>query len=342
VTDLWEGLPEPEVRDDEVVMDTEWSGRMATMVRRAIDATMGESDRSKWAESNHLGVSDIGTCHEYVRRMILGVPWVDEQDNFAAAFVGTAVGDLTERAVKDLLVDDVEIQRKVVAHLRVRGYELDLPGTADIVLTENGLLDVKTKDGLGVVRRTGITLQQKFQLVIYTAALIQEGVLELTDTGPMIGCAFIDRSGREPDPFVFGFRYTGALLDEALAWIDDVIYAIENDEVAQKDPPRSWCFACCPYASDCRGGDTDVEGLLMDPEVVEAARMYRECLDAAKAIDKDKKSAASVLANVTGSTGEFTVRHINVGASTFTVNKAAHTRIDVKPVKAAAPKRKAE
>lgn len=324
---------EAESTASEVVIDTEWSGRMAGMVRRAIDAAMGESDRSKWAESNHLGVSDIGTCHEYVRRMIVGVPWVDQQEDFHSAFVGTAVGEGTERAMKRLYGDAVEIQRKVVAHLRVRGYELDLPGTADIVLTENGLLDVKTKDGLGVVRRLGLTVQQVFQLVLYTAALIQEGALELTDDGPMIGCVFIDRSGREPDPFCLGFRYTTELLDEALDWIGDVVYAIENDEVAQKDPPRSWCFACCPYASDCRGGDTDVEGLLMDPEIVEAARVYRDSLDIIKAAEKDKKSAASVLDGVTGSTGEYTVRWIDIGPSQFTVNKQAHKRIDVKPVR---------
>lgn len=309
--------------------DALWSGGMASLLRRAIDASMNESDRSKWAESNHLGVSDIGTCHEYVRRMILGLPWVDEQDNFAAAFVGTAVGELAERAMA-AISDEVEVQRKVVVHLKVRGYELDLPGTADIILDKRALLDVKTKDGLGVVRRTGPTQQQVFQVVLYAAALIQEGVL---DEDPMVGLAFIDRSGREPDPYVFGFRYTDALLQEAIDWIDDVIYAIENGETAKKDPPRAWCFACCPYASDCRGGDTDVEGLLMDPEVVEAARMYRESLDIIKAAEKDKRSAVSVLENVTGSTGEYTVRWINVGESHRDYTVRAHQRIDVKPVR---------
>lgn len=322
-------LPAP-VDATEVVLEPEWSGKAATMLRRAIDSSMNESDRSKWAESGHLGVSDIGTCHEYVRRMILGIPWVDVQDNFAAAFVGTAVGNHVEQAAKALYPEDFEIQRKVVVHLTVRGYNLDLPGTADIILTQEGLLDVKTKDGLGVVRRTGPSLQQKFQVVLYAAALIAEGVLP---ENPMVGLAFVDRSGREPDPFVFGFQWTQALLDEAIAWIDDVIYAIENDEVAQKDPPRSWCFECCPYASDCRGGDTDVEGLLMSPEIVEAARVYRESLDIIKAAEKDKKSAASVLDGISGSTGEFTVRWIDVGESHRDYTVRAHRRIDVKPVR---------
>jgi hypothetical protein len=111
-----------------------------------------------------------------------------------------------------------------------------------------------------------------------------------------------------------------------------VIYAIENHEVSQKDPPRSWCFATCPYASDCRGGDTDVEGLLLDPEVVEAARVYKEATATIAAAKKDQKSALSVLDGVQGSTGEWMVRWIDIGASTFTVNRQASKRIDIRPV----------
>jgi hypothetical protein len=322
--------PAEELAPAEVVMDPQWSGDVATMLRRAIDASMNESDRSKWAESNHLGVSDIGTCHEYVRRMIIGVPWVDEQENFAAAFVGTAVGNAAEQAMVTAFGEAVQVQRKVTVHLTVRGYELDLPGTADIIVHDDGLIDVKTKDGLGVVRRVGLTKQQVFQLVLYAAALIQEGVLDAENL--MLACAFIDRSGREPDPYVYGFAYTEALLQEAMDWIGDVIYAIENDEVAQKDPPRPFCFATCPYASDCRGGDTDVEGLLMDPEIVEAARVYKEANAIIAAAAKDKKSALSVLDGVAGNTGEYMVRWIDIDASTFTVNKKAHRRIDIRPV----------
>lgn len=316
---------------DDLVIDREWSGRIAGMVRRAIDSSMNESDRSKWAESNHLGVSDIGTCHEYVRRMILGIPWTDEQENFAAAFVGTAVGNHVEQAMAALYGPDiVEIQRKVVVHLTVRGYQLDLPGTADIILTQDGLIDVKTKDGLGVVRRSGLTQQQVFQLVLYTAALIQEGTLA---PDPMVGCAFIDRSGREPDPYVLGFRYTERLLQDAIDWIGDVIYAIDNDEVAQKDPPRPWCFAACPYASDCRGGDTDVEGLLTDPVIQDAVAIYTESGALIRQAEKDKKSALSVLEGITGSTGTHTVRWIEIGASDVAFTRSAHKRIDIRPIK---------
>jgi hypothetical protein len=326
---------EPTVEDlpteaADVVLDPDWSGQMATRIRRAIDASMNESDRSKWAESNHLGVSDIGTCHEYVRRMILGLPWVDEQDDFAAAFVGTAVGDHVERSMRAVFGDEVEIQRKVTVHLRVRGYELDLPGTADIIVNKDGLLDVKTKDGLGVVRRSGLTQQQVFQLVLYAAALIQEGVLP---ENPMVGCAFVDRSGREPDPYVFGFRYSQALLDDAIAWLDDVIYAIENGETARKDPPRAWCFKCCPYASDCRGGDTDVEGLLDDGIIRNAVDVYTESNVIIRQAEKDKKSALSILEGISGSTGTHTVRWIDIGPSEVAFTRAGYKRIDIRPIK---------
>lgn len=314
----------------QVEREPTWSARVAGMVRQAIDSSMNESDRSKWAESNHLGVSDIGTCHEYVRRMILGVPWSDEQEDFAAAFVGTAVGDLAERAMARLFGDKVQIQRKVIVTLDVRSYQFALPGTADIILLDDGLIDVKTKDGLGVVMRTGPSLQQKFQLVLYAKALIDEGVLT---EDAMIGNAFIDRSGRDPQPYVYGFRYSPALLQEAINWLDDVVYAIDNDEVAEKDPPRAWCFKCCPYATDCRGNDTDVEGLLMDPEIVDAIEVYREANETIRAAEKDKRSAVSVLEGITGSTGKFTLRWIDIGPSEVAFTRAGYKRIDIRPVR---------
>lgn len=324
-------FPAPEnVAPSEVVMDPEWSASAATTLRRAIDASMKESDRSKWAESNHLGISDIGHCREYVRRMIAGVPWVDEQEDFAAAFIGTAVGAYVEKAVAAAMAE-ASTQMKVTLDLDIRGYKVSLPGTADVMLDRKSMIDVKTKDGLGVVRRSGPTLQQVFQVTLYATALIQAGVL---DEDCHVGLAFIDRSGREPDPFVYGWRYDARVLDDIRSWLDDVIYALENDETASKDQPRNVCFAVCPYASDCRGMDTDVTGVLRDPEVVAAARVYRETTDAIRALEKDQKSAVSVLRGKAGQTGEFTVRWINVPAGYVEgYERRAYERIDVRRTK---------
>lgn len=325
-------MPTPDNIDPtEVVMDADWSGEMATRVRKAIDSSMRDSTRSRWASTNHIGISDIGTCREYVRRMMTGVPWTDEQDNYAAAFIGTAVGDFVERALLAADPESTVIQRKVVLSLKVRGYSLDLPGTADVILNRKAMIDAKTKDGLGVVRRSGPSLQQFFQVTLYAAALIDEGLL---DEDAYVGLAYIDRSGREPDPFVYGWKFDRRLLDAAVEWIDDVIYAIENKEAASKDQPRQWCFACCPYASDCRGGDSDVTGLITTPEVIDAARVYAEANAAIKALEKDKESAKSALRDMSGSTGEYSVRWVSVPPTTIeSYERSGYSKIDVRPIK---------
>src|SRR5690606_284410 len=139
-------------------------------VREAINLSMSQSERSIYAQENKIGVSDIGTCREYVRRTIVGEPWSDQQENFAAAFTGTAVGALAEIAAAKHIPGAVT-QYPVIVDLTVRGFSLSLPGHVDVFIS-NALADLeafgqpdevwdfKTKDGLGVVKRTGPDLQQ--------------------------------------------------------------------------------------------------------------------------------------------------------------------------------------
>lgn len=316
--------------------------QVAETVRDVINKSMSLSDRSMYARENKIGVSDIGTCREYVRRTIIGEPWSDEQDNFAAAFTGTAVGALAEHAAAKWL-PGAEVQVPVVVHLTVRGFELHLPGHADVMISREGLVkdeeedhdelwDFKTKDGLGVVRRTGPTLQQLFQVTMYAKALIDEG--RLRREGLILSLVFIDRSGAEAQPFVFSFAYTEDILDQCIEWIDDVIYAVENDEQASKDMPRNWCESSCPRVTACRGGDTDVSGLIDDPIVKEAVKVYLESGATIKAATKDKESAKSALVGVAGSTGEHIVRWVDVPETEIAATtRRGYSRIGITPIK---------
>lgn len=336
--------------------------QVAEIVRDAINKSMSMSDRSMYARDNKIGVSDIGTCREYVRRTIVGEPWSDEQDNFAAAFTGTAVGMLGEMAVAKY-IPGAEVQIPVVVHLTVRGFELHLPGHADVMISRadatllehhsacentgpdgmgcncgavknahDELWDFKTKDGLGVVKRTGPTLQQMFQVTMYAKALIDEG--RLRQEGLTLSLVFIDRSGAEPEPFVFSFAYDEQVLAACIEWIDDVIYAVENDEQASKDMPRNWCESSCPRVTACRGGDTDVSGLIEDPIVKEAVKVYLESGATIKAATKDKESAKSALVGVAGSTGEHIIRWVDVPETEIAATtRRGYSRIGITPIK---------
>lgn len=187
-----------------------------------------------------------------------------------------------------------------------------------------------TKSGLGVVRREGPSRQQVFQITLYAKALIDGGVLNDDCTVALI---FIDRSGDDPDPVVFAWQYDTTIVDEIIQWLDDVIYAVENGEEASKDQPRDWCFKACPYATSCRGFDTDVTGLVEDPTVLDAIEVYREANATIRAAEKDKKSAMSVLTGVAGSTGKDIVRWITIPGGYVGYDRAEYQRIDIRPIK---------
>src|SRR6187431_791621 len=126
------------------------------LLRYAIDSSMRDSPRSTYAAENKIGVSDIGGCREYVRRTIIDEPFTDEQENYAAAFIGTAIGAFAEQAMKGVYGDKVDTQVAVNVVLNIRGYVLNLPGHPDLV-TADTCVDFKTVDKLGVTRRTGPT-----------------------------------------------------------------------------------------------------------------------------------------------------------------------------------------
>ncbi len=299
--------------------------RIKALVDDTIRIAMTQSARSRQAADHMLGVSDVGGCREYVRRMITQEPWTDEQVSVLPAFVGTWIGSGVETEVGKR--DGVQVQVPVTVTLPNSG--LTLRGTADIV-EPTGVIDTKSVDGLGTVRNAGPSDQHWFQVTLYYAGLLQAGVLP---EGGTVSLVYLDRSGREEGVVVFTEQYSPARLTAAEDWLEDVLYAVRHSEEASKDKPRSWCWACCPYATACRSGDTDVEGLIEDPIIQNAIDVLLEAKALKAAAEKDIKSAQSVLANVEGSTGTHTVRWVQVNGSTFTVNKAPSKRLDVKPVR---------
>lgn len=305
---------------------------LAAGVKGAISRATNGSDRSRQSRSNVLGVSDIGNCHEYVRRMIVGEEPSQEVSRYdLAAFIGSAIGDHAEDAMAEF---DAEggwtKQAEVIVQLEVRGFMLNIPGHPDLYSRHN-LIDFKTKDGLGVIRRTGPSDQERYQRALYAAALIAEGKM---DEDCWLHNVYIDRSGSDTDPVVHSEPFSWAIVEEAKAWLDDVLYAIQMGEEAQRDPAREWCFACCPFAPNCRGiDDSDVMGRIDDPVVLNAIDIYVEAMETIKLAEKDKRSAASVLDGVSGVTDSHKVRWIVVNETTVPeYTRAGYKRLDLRPL----------
>jgi hypothetical protein len=55
-----------------------------------------------------------------------------------------------------------------------------------------------------------------------------------------VGNIYFDRSGKEPKPMVFIEEMDPMLTDEIDSWVQDVIYAVKNNEDASRDIPAAY------------------------------------------------------------------------------------------------------
>lgn len=304
---------------------------LAAHVKQAIIDIGNYSERSLQSRNHVLGVSDIGGCREFVRRMILDEPFSDEKNDYAlASLVGHAVGEYLERGLAGTFKSRTDTQVTVQIELPTAMGGVVLTGHADMV-TEGMVVDFKTTNGLAVVRK-GIKQQHKWQVSLYCEALIQMGRLP---KDAMCVLIYLDRSGVELEPHVVAWQHDPDILIEIEDWINDVLYAISVGEEASRDKPREFCWAACPYVSACRGPDTDIVGLIADEEQVLAVKAYVDAQGREKQAKRDRESAAAALAGVVGSTGEWAVRWVNVPAGRVEAfNRAAYQKLSITPVKA--------
>lgn len=294
-----------------------------------IDEAMDNSARSLYAQDKKIGASDIGGCREYVRRLIADEPFSDPRKSFMAAFMGTAFGDHLEQAYVRRHPGALT-QVDVTVDLDLNGFRLSIPGHPDIVDPAlNIIYDGKTKNALGVIRKAERERKHQYQLTLYAKACIDKGLLTEDCT---LALAYYDRSGVEQEPHIFEWAYDPAILDEAIDWLNDVVYALAQGEEASKDMPRDWCWAYCPYATSCRGGDTDVEGLIEDEQLVTAIDLYKDALARESQAKRDKEAAKKELLGIGGRTKKWVLRWVHVNASerqAYTVRE--HDKIDIRP-----------
>lgn len=319
----------------------DYAREMTVSLTEAVEEHMTLSERSKKALDHRLGVSDMGHCREYVRRMILQMPYSDPQSSMLSAFVGTAVGREVEAAIKAYakrLGNHQIITQKEVGVILPSGHALT--GHPDIIEVGYSLGDCKTVDGLGVIKRTGPSDQQRFQVHGYAKACIDAGLLP---PDAWVWIAYFDRSAREAEPYVWAERYSPAVIAEMDDWLGDVIYAVENNEFASRDKPRSWCEVCCPFFTACRGGDTDVTGLIEEEAQEEAVALYVDARERAKQAEKDKRAAKAILEGVSGNTRDYTVRWVSKpGTVVPETKRAGYNELSIRRRKVIEPKQEGE
>lgn len=332
----------------------------AKTVYNAIQNASNNTDRSKQQQDMYIGVSTLGHCRQYAALMMKQTPFTDERDK-TAAFMGTVLGDAIEAQLE---IDHPEwiIQQKlqypVEAELMSGGL---VDGTADIVipfetsatvqeweasqeegydgpnLYIQGIWDNKSKAELETIRKYGPSQQQIFQIHGYAKAAIAAGLLN-PDYPIILGDVYFDRSGSNVTPYGVFHVYTEDVVQQINEWINDVIYAVIHNEDAPRDKTRDWCHNWCEYASVCRGTDTDVTGLIEDPEAIATIEKYAEWSAKETEAKNAKKAMKKTLDMIEpGSTGKYLFRKTWVNGFDVAYTNPGYSKLDVRPVPKAKP-----
>lgn len=300
---------------------------LATALEDQLEHAVVEASRRKprtaQSRAMKLGISDSGFCAEKSRRDIIGEPWSSpENEHSWPAFIGTALGDAIEEAVLAIwptIERQIEVEWAMTEDLVLTGHPDLVPGS--------GIIDIKTVDGLTVMRRSGPKRQQRWQRTLYYEALRAAG--RLPDDG-FVANAWFDRSGREPRPYVQLEMFNPEEVEEAREWWTSVLDAVKSGEEALREQPRELCRRFCVRYAACRGLDDVVPGLLTDPEILGAIDLHVR----GKALERAGKSmvtdATRTLWDTSGSTATHSVRWVEVNGSE---NRAGYSKLDVREVR---------
>jgi hypothetical protein len=283
----------------------------------AIQNASNNTARSKQQQDHMIGVSTLGHCKNYAALMMKQVPFSDVRDK-TAAFFGTVAGAAIEAQLK---IDHPNwlFQEDLWFPLPSGGGtgahpDIIIPFEAQDIEAGfyQGVLDGKSKAELETIKKTGPSQQQIYQVHAYAKAAIEAGLLN-PDHPIIVGDVFFDRSGKDVTPYAVMHLYTEDVITFIDEWVNDVKYAVLHGEDASRDMPREWCWSYCEYATVCRGNDTDVEGLLEDPDILAAVEMWEEAKDLKAQAKKKETAFKRTLDGVTGSTGTYNIRWTEVG-----------------------------
>jgi hypothetical protein len=299
-------------------IDLKWLGEVAAQAfYDGIQNASNNTARSMQQQDFMLGVSNLGHCKQYALLMMRQTPFSDVRDK-TAAFFGTVAGAAIEAQLK---IDHPgwQFQKDLFFPLPSGGGtdahpDIIIPFDAQDIEAGyyQGIWDGKSKAELETIKKVGPSQQQIFQVHAYAKAAIAAGILN-PDHPIVVGDVYFDRSGKDVTPYAVMHLYTEDVITFIDEWVNDVKYALTHNEDASRDMPREWCWSYCEYATVCRGNDTDVEGLLEDPDILAAVDMWEEAKDLKAEVKRKELAYKRTLDGVTGSTGTYNIRWTEVG-----------------------------
>jgi hypothetical protein len=311
--------------------------QIAAEFYQAVNDWSNRTERSQQSADFKIGVSDLGLCSEKVRRKLLRQS-EPERDAWTA-FLGTWVGEGVEIAIKKRF-PDVIIQSEVTVEMEIdvsgNHFSLKIPGHPDVIWPEQGLLiDNKGAFGFAKVKRYGMNdTQKRFQRHLYGHAAFHAGMFgDLAYDQIRVGNMWHDRSGGEKSFYVQTEPLDEGVVEEAKAWLEEVVYNYLQGTEAPKEPGREFCQGYCGFYDDCRALDTDVSGMIEDPDLLDAVELVLESKELDRQAKALKAEGEYLLKGVRGSTGTHFVRWVDVGPSVIREGmRAGYSRLQISRV----------
>lgn len=301
------------------------------LVIDALSAQESNTPRTMQSREGILGPSDIGFCRQKAALVSKQTPPTDDPPKWSAA-VGTAMHTYIEAALNANLgwlvgsIDHIKTTATLPSGAQISGHP-------DIVVpSNNAVLDIKTVNGFEWIKRNGPSQSHKYQRHLYALGLVQQKILD-PNQPVMVGNIYFDRSGKEGTPLVFVEEMDNSLTAEIDQWVEDVIYAVRNNQDASRDVAAAVCEQICEFFTVCRGGleVNDGQELIQDEYLLSTIEMYvagREMENQGKQM---KKEASEKLSNVNGITQTHQVRWVHVGPSSMKAyDRQGHDRLDVR------------
>lgn len=252
------------------------------------------SDRSQQAQRGILGPSDL-VCRERARLITIGAT-PDRESGSLAAILGTHIHSGIQEAralVNPHLLHEVEVEIALPSGARMVGH------ADEVDPVENSVTDFKTVADLAYRMRVGADENHIRQVTLYALGLMQAGVLS---ENPVLRLAYLDRSGRVAEPWVYEFAFDEENVRYSDAFVQDIIYAVKHGEQASRDWPREMCRRFCQFYYSCRPDDFPDGRITGEP--AQAARVYAEANQEIKHWTSVKEAARTHLDDVEGITDD--------------------------------------
>lgn len=288
---------------------------IASLFDLALTLKSNNRPRTVQGKAGIIGPSNMGFCRQQAVLMTKGVQQTDSKNTMAADW-GTALHEWIEDAVKTAYpswLTEADIGK--VEYTYACG--ATIAGTPDIIVPQwNAVGDIKTSDGFQWVKRAGTSTNHKWQRHHYALGAIAKGLLDPSKPVYVFNI-YADRSAREKSFYTPGLEEIDpSHTDQINDWLEDVIYAVKNNEDASRDVAAETCEKICEYFFVCRGSlpDEDAE-LITDPDVIEAAQMYAESMLMEKTVRNQKAEARAMLNGYSGRAGGLQVRWTHVNGS---------------------------